>query len=143
MGVGADASAPERRVSVLVADDIADLRELTRCGIEEDPGFDVVAEAANGQEAIAAVEAHGPDVVLLDLSMPGMDGFTAIGEIRRRSETVTIMVLSGFPAARMREPVLDQGADEYVEKGTSMAKLRELTLGALIKRHAAAERRAA
>jgi CheY-like chemotaxis protein len=128
---------------VLVADDIADLRELTRYGIEEDPGFAVVAEAANGHEAIEAVEAHGPDVVLLDLSMPGMDGFTAIGEIRRRSETVTIMVLSGFPAERMREPVLEQGADEYVEKGTPMSKLRELTLGALIKHHAAAERRAA
>ena len=132
MGAGTDTSAPERRVSVLVADDIADLRELTKYGIQEDPGFDVVAEAATGNEAIAAVEAHGPDVVLLDLSMPGMDGFTAIGEIRRRSETVTIMVLSGFPAARMREPVLEQGADEYVEKGTSMSRLRELTLGALI-----------
>lgn len=122
---------------------IVGLRELTRCGIEEDPGFDVTAEAASGQEAIAAIEAHAPDVVLLDLSMPGMDGFTAIGEIRRRSETVTIMVLSGFPSERMRKPVLEQGADEYVEKGTSMSKLRELTLGALIRRHAAAERRAA
>lgn len=143
MGAADTAERAHGTVSVLVADDIAEMRELVRFGIEEDPGFRVVAEAANGREAVAAVESERPDVVLLDLSMPGMDGFTAIGQIRKRSDRVTIMVLSGFPAERMQEPVLEQGADAYIEKGTSMSKLRELTLGALIKRHSAAERRAA
>jgi DNA-binding NarL/FixJ family response regulator len=65
--------------------------------------------------------------VLLDLSMPDMDGFEAIPEIRRGDPDVAIIVLSGFSADRMGARALERGADGYVEKGTPIQELREAT----------------
>ena len=67
-----------------LVDDIPELRELVRYGMEEDPGFEVVGEAGDGKSAIEGIAKTRPAAVLLDLSMPDMDGLQAIPQIRER-----------------------------------------------------------
>jgi DNA-binding NarL/FixJ family response regulator len=117
-------SAP---ISVYLVDDVPELRELIKFGIEEDPGFEVVGEAGDGRSALEGIAESHPAAVLLDLSMPDMDGFEAIPEIRRGDPDVAIIVLSGFSADRMGARALERGADGYVEKGTPIQELREAT----------------
>jgi len=126
-------SAP---ISVYLVDDVPELRELIKFGIEEDPGFEVVGEAGDGRSALEGIAESHPAAVLLDLSMPDMDGFEAIPEIRRGDPDVAIIVLSGFSADRMGARALERGADGYVEKGTPIQELREATRVAVAARRA-------
>jgi DNA-binding NarL/FixJ family response regulator len=112
-------------IRIVLCDDVADIRELYRMALEAQPGFEVVGEAANGLDGVRlAAELH-PDVVVLDLSMPDMDGLEAIPVIRRRAPGVGIIVLSGFSRIRMAGQVLEAGADCYIEKGEPLVRLRE------------------
>jgi DNA-binding NarL/FixJ family response regulator len=125
----------ERRpISVYLVDDVPELRELIKFGMEEDPGFEVVGEAGDGRTALEGIAETQPAAVLLDLSMPDMDGLEAIPEIRKGDPDVAIIVLSGFSADRMGGPVLERGADGYVEKGTPIQELRDATRMAVAKR---------
>ena len=117
----------DRPISVYLVDDIPELRELIRYGMEEDPGFEVVVEAGDGKSAIEGIAKTRPAAVLLDLSMPDMDGLQAIPQIREGDPDVAIIVLSGFSADRMSGHVLERGADGYVEKGTPIQELRDVT----------------
>jgi DNA-binding NarL/FixJ family response regulator len=119
------AETEERPISVFLVDDVPELRELIRFGIEDDPGFEVVGE--DGRSAIEGISEKRPAAVLLDLSMPDMDGFEAIPEIRNRVPEIAIVILSGFSADRMSDSALERGADGYVEKGTPIAELRRTT----------------
>ncbi|HEX9890261.1 MAG TPA: ATP-binding protein [Nitriliruptorales bacterium] len=111
---------------VLVVDDAEDLRMLLKITVSSREGFEVVGEAADGVAAIEAAEELRPDVILLDLAMPVMDGFEALPRLRQILPDAAIVVLSGFDAARMEHRALDLGADRYVEKGTPTAKLLAL-----------------
>jgi DNA-binding NarL/FixJ family response regulator len=117
----------ERLISVFLVDDVPELRELIRFGIEDDPAFKVVGEAGDGRTALDGITAQRPEAVLLDLSMPDMDGLEAILEIRSRVPEVAIVILSGFSADRMGASALERGADGYVEKGTPIEELRRTT----------------
>jgi DNA-binding NarL/FixJ family response regulator len=117
-------SAP---ISVYLVDDVPELRELIRLGMEEDPGFEIVGEAGDGRTALEGIAKTHPAAVLLDLSMPDMDGFQVIRQIREGDPDVAIIVLSGFSADRMGGKVLERGADGYIEKGTPIQELREAT----------------
>ena len=126
----------ERKIRVVLVDDVPELRLLVRITLEEDPAIEVVGEAANGRDGVEVVEATDPDLVLLDLSMPDMDGLEAIPEIRNLQPDVTIIVLSGFSADRMANAAEERGADGYVEKGTPISELREITRKAVALRAA-------
>ena len=108
---------------VLLADDAHDIRLLLRLTLTAEAGFDVVGEAATGAAAIEQAAALQPDVVLLDLSMPVMDGLQAIPELLRVSPASRIVVLSGFDEDRMKQTALDLGAHGYVEKGSATSAL--------------------
>ena len=107
-----------RRLRVVIADDTEDVRSLLQYTFELDGRFEVVAQAANGAEAVAAVEAEQPDALVLDLAMPVMDGLAAIPRIKELSPRTRIVVLSGFGAREMAEQAVVIGADSYVEKTT-------------------------
>jgi DNA-binding NarL/FixJ family response regulator len=111
-------------VRVCLCDDVREFRNLMRYGLEDDPAIEVVGEAADGTQCVELVDSMRPDVVLLDLSMPGRDGLEVIQELRARSSETRIVVLSGFAAARMEEIVLAHGAARYLEKGTPLADIR-------------------
>ena len=133
-GVGGTSVAEREPISVYLVDDVPELRELVKYGLEDDPGFEVVGEAGNGRTALEGIAETHPAAVLLDLSMPDMNGLEAIFEIRKRDTDVAIIVLSGFTADRMRDPVIERGADDYVEKGTPMQELRDATRAAVAAR---------
>ncbi|MFP5309886.1 MAG: response regulator [Actinomycetes bacterium] len=107
----------------LIVDDAAPLRLLLRHLLQETGRYEVVAEAGTGTEAVEAVRAHHPDVVLLDLSMPVMDGLTALPLIREASPTTRVVVLTGYAATSARSAALAAGADGFVEKGTRPAAI--------------------
>jgi DNA-binding NarL/FixJ family response regulator len=85
----------------------------------------VVGEAGDGRSALEGIAEAQPAAVLLDLSMPDMNGLEAILQIRRSDPDVAIIVLSGFSADRMGAPAIERGADGYVEKGSPIQELRE------------------
>ena len=122
------------RITVFLVDDVPELRELIRYGLEADDDFAVVGEAGDGAAAIEGIFETRPSAVLLDLSMPGMDGLEAIPEIRRRRPGIAIVILSGFSASRMERKARERGADAYVEKGTPMNDLRQVVREA-VERH--------
>ena len=103
-------------VRVLVADDTAGMRALIREFLNAANGFVVVGEASTGREAIMLAQSLHPDLVVLDLSMPEMDGMRAIPELRSRVPEAGILVLSGYGGA-MVQRALDAGAHAYIEKG--------------------------
>ena len=115
---------------VLIADDVASLRVLWRTFLAEDPEIEVVGEAADGVEAIEAARQERPDVMLLDLSMPRLDGLEVIRTLRAEIPEIQIVVASGFSAARLAPLAMELGAVAYFEKGGSAAELRDAVTGA-------------
>jgi signal transduction histidine kinase len=118
-------------ISVLLADDTTDIRMLLRVSFEIDGRFEVVGEARDGREAVSLALAKLPDVVLLDLAMPVMDGLQAIQPIVSGSPGSKIVVLSGFDAAEMATEAIDRGAHAYLEKGVSGPQVIETVLDVL------------
>ncbi|HEU4973503.1 MAG TPA: response regulator transcription factor [Baekduia sp.] len=111
-------------IRVLLCDDVEAFRALMRSSLADDPAIEVVGEAADGVEGVEAAAALQPDVVLLDMSMPRMDGLEAIPRIRRTAPRTTIIGLSSHSAARMRGPSIEIGAHDYLEKGTGLDDIR-------------------
>jgi DNA-binding NarL/FixJ family response regulator len=111
-------------IRLAICDDVREFRQLMRFGLGEDPDIDIVGEAADGLEAVEIVSELRPDVVLLDLSMPKLDGLEVIESLRERAPASRIIVLSGFAAARMERLVIERGAARYLEKGTPLAEIR-------------------
>jgi DNA-binding NarL/FixJ family response regulator len=101
------------------------LRELIRYELEEDDDVRVVGEAGDGLESVRMIKDLKPDVVVLDLAMPGLDGLEVIPQVRAMDSPPEIVVHSGFDADIMRERVLALGAARYVEKGGLLSAVRE------------------
>ena len=112
-------------VHIYLCDDVPELRQLLRIILEEDPDLLVVGEAGNAEIGIEEIAELQPNVVLLDLSMPGMDGLEALPLIRRAAPGTSVIVFSGFTEARMASLVLERGADRYIEKGEPLERVRE------------------
>jgi DNA-binding NarL/FixJ family response regulator len=107
----------------VLVDDVEDLRALLRVLLLQDGRFDIVGEATNGEEAIGIVGRLRPDVVVLDLAMPIMDGLTALPALREAAPHARIVVLSGLPIEEMGTAAVDAGAVGYIEKGRSIPSL--------------------
>lgn len=115
------ASAPPEPLSpflltLVTVDDHAHLRRLYRLAFEKSP-FLIIGEAADGRAGVDAVRRLQPQMVLLDLSMPDMDGLEALVEIRKASPGARVVVLSGFSRERLGPVVEELGAVDYLEKG--------------------------
>jgi DNA-binding NarL/FixJ family response regulator len=119
-----ESTEPKTPLRVFVADDVSDMRALVRFALEDAPDMLVVGEAGNGVEAVEGIASTHPDVVLLDLSMPDLDGLEVIPAVLAQSPDTGIVVFSGFEAARMRGPTTELGAHRYVEKGRPLDELR-------------------
>jgi len=109
------------KLRVVLADDTAEYRLLLRIILEQDGRFEVVAEAADGAEAVRATTAERPDALVLDLAMPVMDGLQVIPEVRAASPETAIVVLSGFARGQLDRDALARGASAYVEKGEAFS----------------------
>ena len=104
-------------LNILVVDDSEDLRELISMVLERHPeGWRVVATAAEGRAAVDQARASQPDLVLLDIAMPVMDGMQALPLIRDVAPAATVVMLSGYPFSTAGEGALSAGAHGYLEK---------------------------
>ena len=106
------------KIRVLLADDVPDIRSLLRLAVERDGRFEVVGEASDGVEAVELAKQHQPDLVVLDVAMPKMDGLQAIPKVREHlAENGRIVVVSGFTSDTVGPRAIEICADAYLEKG--------------------------
>lgn len=101
---------------MIVCDDTRQVRTLIKTELSLEPDIVVVGEAANGAEAIDLARAEQPDVVLLDLGMPVMDGLEALPKIKQVAPTARIIVFSSSDVAEMAEKAVAAGAVRYIQK---------------------------
>jgi two-component system, NarL family, response regulator LiaR len=122
--MGRDAGqASDTRIKVVVVDD----HELVRSGVEMSlelhPDLVIVAQASTGEDAVAVCEATRPDVVLMDLVLPGMDGVQATAEILSRVPTTRVLALTTFSDPDLIQRAVKAGATGYVLKNVSANEL--------------------
>jgi NarL family two-component system response regulator LiaR len=106
------------RIRVLLVDDHAVVRQGLRAFLESEEDIEIVAEASNGAEAVELATKLGPDVILLDLVMPGMDGSTAIVHLSKVSPDSHVLVLTSFGEDEKLFPAITAGAEGYLLKDT-------------------------
>ena len=110
-------------IRVLIADDHIIVRSGLRLLLEIEPDIDVVGEASEGREALNLVEKHLPDVVLMDITMPGMDGLEATRRIKARWPQVQVLALTMHRSDEYFFEMLKAGASGYILKGAETSDL--------------------
>lgn len=111
------------RIRVLIADDHIIVRSGLRLLLETEPDIDVVGEASEGREALNLVEKHLPDVVLMDIAMPGMDGLEATRRIKASWPQIQVLVLTMHRSDEYFFEMLKAGASGYILKGAETSDL--------------------
>ena len=106
-------------IRVMIVDDESLVRAALRVFLESSEGFELVGEAENGADAITRVRETRPDVVLMDVQMPIMDGIEATGRLIKEFPGLKIVALTTFSAERVIVPMLSAGASGYLVKDTS------------------------
>lgn len=114
------------RTSILIADDHEVVRNGIRSYLETIPDFQVVGEASSGEEALGMVSELIPDIVLLDLIMPGIDGIETTRRIKQISPRTQVVVLTSYHEDVHIFPALKAGAISYILKDMKMEKLAEV-----------------
>jgi len=109
---------------ILIAEDHALVRAGLRALLSQEPEFDIVGEADNGRDAVRAAGELQPQVILMDLTMPGMNGMEAILDIKRRYPEIRILVLTLHKTEEFVMASLRAGADGYILKEATPAELR-------------------
>jgi len=112
-------------ISIIIVDDHEVVRNGIRAFLETLPDFQVVGEASSGEEAIRLVADLIPDVVLMDLIMPGMDGIESTREVKKISPRTQVVVLTSYHEDEHIFPALKAGAISYILKDMKMEKLAE------------------
>lgn len=110
-------------ISLLIVDDHPVVRDGLRGMFDAEPGFEVLGEAGDGAEAIAAAERLRPDVILMDLRMPGTDGVAAIRELVARGVPAQVLVLTTYDTDSDVLPAIEAGATGYLLKDARKAEL--------------------
>lgn len=123
-----DVSAPPSRVQVAVADDHAVVRQGIANLLAHDDRTTVVGQAADGHEVIEMVEQERPDVVLMDVNMPNMNGVEATREIRSRWPNTAIVGLSVQADRATERSMLEAGADAFIPKSGDVDQILETVL---------------
>jgi two-component system response regulator NreC len=113
----------EKKLSIVLADDHTILREGLRALLTADSSFEILGEARDGREAVRCVEKLGPDLLLIDLSMPRMSGMDAIREIKKRYPETKIIALTVHKTEEYLLTTLQAGADGYVLKDATHDEL--------------------
>ncbi|MGD9097660.1 MAG: response regulator transcription factor [Desulfobacterales bacterium] len=108
---------------ILIAEDHAIVRDGLRALLTAQPGFEVVAEAENGRDAVRRADRIRPDLILIDLSMPRMNGIEAIRELKRQDPDVRVIVMTAHAADEYVFAALDAGAEGYFLKDGSQEEL--------------------
>ena len=114
-----------RQITVLLVDDHALIREGVRTFLETQPDINVVAEAESGMEAVRLADEHAPDVALVDLMMPGMDGVEATRRLAAKSPRTSVIVLTSYHDDEHILPAIRAGALSYLLKQVGRVELAD------------------
>jgi NarL family two-component system response regulator LiaR len=110
-------------IRILLVDDHAVVRSGLSKFLLINKDFELVAEASDGAEAVQMAGLHNPDVILMDLMMPGMDGITATREIHQKYPKIKIIALTSFSEQNMVQGALQAGASGYLQKNVTASEL--------------------
>ena len=113
----------QKKIKIVLAEDHTILREGLRALLSSNPKFEIVGEAQDGREAVRCVEKLGPDLLLMDLSMPRMSGMEAIREIKKRYPQSKVIALTVHKTEEYLHTTLQAGADGYVLKDATHNEL--------------------
>lgn len=116
--LGHPRSAAHRPFRVLVVDDHLMVRRATRCQLQEIHRLQVVGEAADGLEAVALARTLAPDLIIMDICMPTLDGIEATRRIKAAFPDILILIQSSYEEKSVFQSALEAGANGYVVKGT-------------------------
>ncbi len=119
-----------RRLRLVLADDHGLMVEAVKLALGGHSEFEVVGIAENGSQVLPVAQRTGPDLIVLDLRMPGMDGLTCIRLLQARMPAVKIVVLSGIDSDELAEEALRLGASAFIAKGIDPAELPGALLAA-------------
>jgi len=123
MNTSSKLNTPAKSVRVLLADDHTLVRAGIRALLEKLPGVEVAGEASDGREVMDLIKAHQPDVVLMDISMPGLNGLQALARITRDFPPVRVIILSMHHSDEYVLQALKSGAAGYLLKRAATAEL--------------------
>ncbi len=116
---------PGKKISILIADDHTLVRELWTAMLNSQPDMEVVASCSTGEEAVEKAKELRPDVVTMDINMPGMNGFEAAGLIRKYSPASRIVGVSLHSQPAYAKRMMQKGALGYVTKNSTSAEMIE------------------
>jgi DNA-binding NarL/FixJ family response regulator len=116
---------PSKKISVLIADDHRLFAEALEAILASEPEIEVVGRASNGEEAVEQALALHPDVILMDIAMPGVDGVEATKRIRRKQGSARVLMLTGSNSRTDVARAREAGAAAYVTKDRIAAQLIE------------------
>jgi DNA-binding NarL/FixJ family response regulator len=119
----AENQKPVPRLGVLIVDDAEEVRRDLRTVLELASDLEILGEADNGLEAVSMAEALRPDIVLMDLRMPGIDGFEATKQIKSRGLARGVIMLTIYSHEEYRRQAESVGVDFFLEKGIGIEAL--------------------
>lgn len=122
---GTDGSLAGVKAKVLIADDHALVRRGLRALLEGQSGWEVCGEASGGQEAIDKAKELRPNVVIMDISMPGLDGLEATRQIRQVAPEIEVLIVTMHGSREMMQAARRAGARGYMVKSASLDRLAE------------------
>lgn len=110
------------RIDIIITDDHASFREALSAKLSSE-GIVTIAEAANGLQLLTSLETHQPDILLLDLAMPGMNGFEAFQKIKKKYPGLKVIVLTSFNEPTLRQALKKVGANAFLSKAASTKEI--------------------
>ena len=110
-------------IRVVVIDDSEEIRDVLHFALDRAVDFEFVASAADGESGLAVAEAHQPDLVLLDIAMPDMDGLQALRVIRQGCPRAVVVMLTGFAEEVAALSAIEQGAHGFIRKGGGVPEI--------------------
>jgi len=113
------------RITVLIVDNLAHVRQGIRTLLQLTDDLEIVGEAANGLEAVQMAEQLRPDIIIMDLKMPKMDGFEATRQIKNRHLAGGVIALTLYSSQHNRERAAQVGADAFIEKDATIDTLEK------------------
>lgn len=119
-------SRSNHKIKVFIADDSLIVREHLMTMLDELAGIEIVGQAENVTEAISAIQQLRPDVVILDIRMPGGSGIDVLKTIKQSELAPIVIILTNYPYSGYRQKCLQAGADYFLDKSTEFEQILEL-----------------
>lgn len=113
------------KIKIAIADDYAIFREGIKAGLNRDKNLDVMLEAENGEELLNEIEKNQPDVIIMDLKMPVMDGMEATRQIRKKYEQIKILAVTMYDDDKFIIHLMENGANGYLLKNADAKEIRK------------------